>query len=270
MAWTEQHLSIGNRNAVYLEAAPSRASNVILLLHAFPIGMRLWEDVSIPYGWRAIAPALPGFDGTALPPVDSTAIDDYARSAIELMDELHVRAFVVGGVSMGGYAALGVWRLASERCRGLVLADSRANADSEQGRVGREAMLTRVRERGPSAIADDMVPKLLGDTTRASRPGVVSRVRALIESQTTDAIAAAIVRMRDRPDSTPLLGRITVPSLIVVGAEDTLTPPPESETMRDALPNATMDTLPGAGHLACIEDPAAFSAALARFLAAFN
>src|SRR2546423_286435 len=121
--WTEQHLAIGSRSARYLEGAPSRASNVILLLHAFPVGMRLWEPVAVPDGWRAIAPALPGFDGTVLPPADSTAIDDYARSAIELMDELHIRSFVVGGVSMGGYVALAICRLAAERCRGLVLAD---------------------------------------------------------------------------------------------------------------------------------------------------
>src|SRR5262249_11814686 len=155
-----------------------------LLLHAFPVGMRLWESQEIPSGWRAIAPALPGFDGTRLPPADSTSIDDYARAAIALLDALQVTSFVVGGVSMGGYAAFGVWRLAASRCRGVVLADSRAGADTEQGRAARNAMLDLVRTTGAKGVADDMLPKLLGETTRAGRPGVVSRIRALIESQT--------------------------------------------------------------------------------------
>jgi pimeloyl-ACP methyl ester carboxylesterase len=254
----------------YLERGSPGAPNVILLLHAFPVGMRLWEQLVMPDGWRAIAPALPGFDGTPLPPVDSTSIDDYSRVAVALMNSLGVRDFVVGGVSMGGYAAFGVWRAAASRCRGVVLSDSRAAADTEQGRAARDAMLTLVRRGGPSAVADEMLPKLLGPTSHARRPEVVSRVRALIESQTAEGIAGAVVRLRDRPDSTPLLGAVHVPALVIVGAEDTLTPPAESETMRSALPQAVLDVIPGTGHLPCIEDPAAFNASLGRFLSALG
>jgi pimeloyl-ACP methyl ester carboxylesterase len=266
MTWTAQEARVQGRNAVYLEAGGSGAPNVILLLHAFPIGMRLWESQVVPDGWRAIAPALPGFDGTDAPSADSTAIDDYARAALDLLDMLHVRSFVVCGVSMGGYAAFGVWRAAASRCRGLVLADSRAGADTEQGRAARNALLELVRTRGAAAVADDMLPKLLGETTRAHRPGVASRARTLIESQTSQGIAAAVVRMRDRPDSTPLLSQIHIPVLVVVGGEDTLTPPAESEKMRDALPNAQIEVIPRAGHLACMEDPPAFNAILSRYL----
>ena len=270
MTWTERSQQVAGRRAHYLECGTAEASNVVVLVHAFPIGMRLWEPVAVPDGWRAIAPALPGFDGVLPPPAGSTSIDDYSRAVIDLLDGLGVRDFVVGGVSMGGYAAFGVWRLAASRCRGIILADTRAGADTDQGRTSRNAMLTLVNERGSAAVAGEMIPKLLGDTTKTRRPAVVARVRELVESQTSDGIAAAVVRMRDRPDSTPLLGSITVPVLVVVGAEDTLTPPAESEKMRHALPAAELVVIPGAGHLACLEDPPAFNAALGRFLSSFD
>jgi 3-oxoadipate enol-lactonase len=270
MTWIDRRLRLSAGDARYLETGPADSANVVLLLHAFPIGMRLWEPLAIPEGWRAIAPALPGFDGMPPPPAASTSIDDYSNLALALLDALGIRDFVVGGVSMGGYAAFGVWRLAARRCRGIVLADSRAGADTEQGRAAREALLTLVRHKGPAAVADDMLPKLLGRTTHARRPEIVARVRSLIESQSSDGIAAAVVRLRDRPDSTSLLTGIDIPALVLVGDEDALTPPAESEKMRDALPQASLAVIPGAGHLSCIEDPAAFGAALGRFLNSFG
>jgi pimeloyl-ACP methyl ester carboxylesterase len=201
-----------------------------------------------------------------MPPAGSTAIDDYARAAVALADALHLDRFVVGGVSMGGYVACGVLRLAGGRCNGLVMADSRAGADTEQGRTARDAMLRLVREGGPPAVADDMIPKLLGETTRTQRPDAVRLVRSFIEAQTTEGIAAAIVRLRDRPDSTDVLRALQVPALIVVGEEDTLTPVVESERMRDAIPRADLVRIPSAGHLASLEAPGAFNAALARYL----
>lgn len=270
MTWIERRRALPLGDVRYLEAGPPESANVIVLMHAFPIGMRLWELQVIPEGWRAIAPALPGFDGTAPPPADSTAIDDYSRAAVALLDALGIRDFVAGGVSMGGYAVFGLWRLAAPRCRGIVLADSRAGADTEQGRAARDAMVALVRTRGPAAVADQMLPKLLGVTTHARRPDVVARVRALIESQTAEGVAAAVLRLRDRPDSTPLLSTMNVPALVVVGADDTLTPPVESENMRDALPKADLEVIPDAGHLACIEDPAAFNGVLAKFLSSFG
>ena len=226
----------------------------------------MWDAQAVPDGWRAIAPALPGFDGTPLPSPDSTSIDDYARSVLDLLDALRVDSFVVGGVSMGGYVTFGVWRLASSRCRGVILADTRAGADGETARAARQQMLDLVRREGPAAVASGMLPKLLGATTRARRPEVGAHVRRLIESQIADGIAAAIVRLRDRPDSTPLLPEMRAPALIVVGEEDELTPPAESENMREAMPQATLVTIPGAGHLPNLEAPDAFTAALTTLL----
>ncbi len=266
MRWTPKVAAVDGSNAPYLDGGAPGSQDVVLLVHAFPVGMRMWDPVTVPDGWRAIAPALAGFDGAPLPPAASTSIDDYARALLALLDALGIDHAVAGGVSMGGYVTFALWRLARLRLRALVLADTRAGADSGKAREARETMLALVRERGARAVADDMLPKLLGEGTRARNPGLGETVRRLIERQTTEGIAAAIVRLRDRPDSTPLLGGIGVPVLVAVGDEDTVTPPSESELMHAQLEDARLARIPGAGHLACLENPAAFNAALAGFL----
>jgi 3-oxoadipate enol-lactonase len=150
-----------------------------------------------------------------------------------------------------------------------VLADTRAGADSEQARAGRQKLLDVVAAKGSRGVADEMAPKLLGDTTKKRQPELVGQVRRLIERQTGEGIAAAIVRLRDRPDSTPLLEEIAVPVLVLVGEEDSVTPPLESEQMQARLEDARLVRIPGAGHLSCMENPTAFNAALATFLTGF-
>ena len=241
-------------------------ANVLVLIHAFPLGVRMWDDLTVPEGWHVVTPSLPGFDGAQLPPIDSNSIDDYATSVLRQLDERGVTSFVAGGLSMGGYVTLALWRLAADRCRGLVLADTRAGPDTKQGRADRDAMLTIVTDKGPSAVADAMLSKLLGPTTRARRPEVTARVRAMIDSQAPAGIVAAIRRMRDRPDFLPMLPSVDVPTLVVVGDEDEITPPAESERMHELLPHGTLVQLPGAGHLTNIEAPDLFNLAIRAFL----
>ena len=269
MPWTPKASSIDGMRVPYLDGGDPHSPHVIVLVHAFPVGMRMWEPVTVPDGWRAVAPALPGFDGVDPPPAESTSIDDYAHAVLAFMDELRIDNAVLGGVSMGGYVSFALWRRARLRWRGLVLADTRAGADSEQARAGRQKMLELVKAQGSRGVADEMAPKLLGETTRSRQPQLVDHVRRLIERQTGEGIAAAIVRLRDRPDSTPLLDEIPVPALVVVGEEDSVTPPPESELMHARLEDAHLARIPDAGHLSCMESPAAFNAALGRFLTAF-
>jgi 3-oxoadipate enol-lactonase len=269
MPWTPKASSIDGLRVPYLDAGDPQSPHVIVLVHAFPVGMRMWEPVTVPEGWRAVAPALPGFDGVDPPPAGSTSVDDYAHAILAFMDELHIDNAVIGGVSMGGYVSFALWRLARLRWRGLVLADTRAGADSEQARAGREKLLDLAKAQGSHAVADEMVTKLVGKTTRSRRPQLIDHVRRLIERQTGEGIAAAIVRLRDRPDSTPLLGEITVPTLVIVGEEDSVTPPSESEQMHARLEDAQLARIPEAGHLSCMENPAAFNAALGRFLTGF-
>ena len=216
-------------------------------------------------GWHVIVPHLRGFDaGAGDPPAAS--VDDYAGDVIDLLDALHIKQAVVGGLSMGGYVAFAMLRYAARYVQGLILADTRAQADTPEGVEGRKKTLRLVQEKGPSAVVDQLLPKLLGETTQRTKPAVVEAVRALALSSSTEAIAGAVRALMTRPDSTPLLETIHVPTLIVVGEEDTLTPPTASEEMHRGIAGSELVRIPQAGHLSNLEQPELFTAALAAFL----
>jgi len=217
------------------------------------------------HGWRVIAPQLRNFDQDSgdLP---AMTMDDYAGDIIDLLDALHIQEAVVGGLSLGGYVAFAILRRAPRYVRGLILADTRSQADTPEGVEGRKRMLQLLAAKGPSAVVDEMVPKLLGASTRASQPAVSARVRAVALSNPPEAIESAIRALMTRPDSTPLLGAIHCPTLIVVGEEDTITPPALSEEMHRAIAGSEFVLVPKAGHLSSIEQPDVFNAAVAAFL----
>jgi pimeloyl-ACP methyl ester carboxylesterase len=239
-----------------------------VLLHAFPLSAEMWRPQldDVPRGWRLIAPDLLGF-GQSDPVPASGSVEQAAGDVVALLDALGIQRAVVGGLSMGGYMTFAVLRRAPERLAGLVLADTKAGADTPAGREGRLKMLDRLREGGPAVIAADMVPKLVSTHSTAADAELPVRLRRAIEAAPAGAIEAAIHMLKDRPDSTADLARITVPTLIVVGSEDTLTPPSESAAMHRAVPQSQLVTIPHAGHLSNLEAPAAFNRALASFLA---
>jgi pimeloyl-ACP methyl ester carboxylesterase len=240
-----------------------------VLLHAFPIGANLWEPQmrSIPDGWRLITPDLRGFGGsTEMDSVTAMSISDFADDLVTLLDELAIQRVVVGGGSMGGYATFAFFQAAADRVDALVLANTRAGADSPEARANRRSMLALVDREGASGVAREMMPKLLGKTTRESNPDIEANVRRLIKQQSPIAIRAAIQRMMHRPDSTPLLAQIKVPTLVVTGEEDELIPVEESRTIANAVSGATLVVIPRAGHLSNLEQPEPFNNALNAFL----
>jgi pimeloyl-ACP methyl ester carboxylesterase len=216
-------------------------------------------------GWRVIAPQLRGFDDGAADAAASS-VDDYAGDVIDLLDTLHIDDAVIGGVSLGGYVAFAIFRHAPRYFQGIVLADTKSTADTPEGVEGRKKMLRLVEEKGAAGVADEMIPKLLGDTTRRTRPDVVERARSLILANSTQAIAGGIRALMTRPDSTPLLPTLHCPALILVGEEDTVTPKAVADEMHRGIAGSRMKTLPRAGHLTNVEDPQAFNSALAEFL----
>jgi pimeloyl-ACP methyl ester carboxylesterase len=254
----------------YLDAPPppdQRRRGTLLLIHAFPLNARMWDKqlALAATGWRVIAPQLRGFDdGIGDPPASS--VDDYAGDVIDLLDALHIEQAVVGGLSLGGYVAFALLRLAARYIQGLILADTRPQADTPEGVAARARMLQLVQDQGSSAVADEMIPKLLGVSTRSTQPAIEHEVRALVTSNSSDAIAGAVRALMTRPDSTPLLSSIHVPTLIVVGDEDTVTPPALSEEMRHAIGGSQLVRIPRAAHLSNLEQPESFNAALAAFL----
>ena len=181
---------------------------------------------------------------------------------------LKIDELVIGGLSMGGYVSLALFRQVPDRFTALILADTKASADTLDGRAARLSMRELLATRGPAAVADQMLPKLLSEGTRSSRPDLMEETRRLILANTPSAIDQAIVAMMGRPDSTADLGRIQVPALVVVGEHDVLTPPSESEQLHGAISRSILTVIPHAGHLSNLERPAEFTLALDDFLAA--
>lgn len=240
----------------------------MVLLHAFPLNADMWRPQleRVPAGWHYIAPDLRGFGPEA--GAAAASMDDFADDVVALLDALEIDKATIGGLSMGGYAVFALLRRAPERAAGVILADTRSTADTEQGRAAREKMLATVRSAGVSAVVDEMMPKLLGERTRRERPEVEKRVREIALKNSPEAVAGAVVAMRDRPDSTGELSRISLPVLVLVGQDDTLTPPADADAMCARIDRGRLVDIPRAGHLSNLEAPETFSDALVDFLVA--
>jgi len=200
--------------------------------------------------------------------VTALSIADYAADVTDLLEELGITRAVIGGSSMGGYAVLALYQSSPELFEGLVLANTRAGADSPEGRANRRSMLALVDREGPSGVAREMMPKLLGKTTHENNSSVEATVRRLIKQQSPAGIRSAIHRMMHRPDSHHVLAQVSVPTLVITGEEDEMIPVEESRRIAAAVPGATLVIVPRAGHLANIEQPEAFNDALNAFLTA--
>jgi len=238
----------------------------VVLLHAFPLHAALWRPQRdfAPPGWRYNAPDFPGFGASSETAV--TSMDAMAESVLRTMDGLGIERAVIGGLSMGGYVTLALYRMAPERFEGMILADTRATADNDTQKEARRKMIATVREKGSSAVADEMLPKLHGARSQRERPELAEAVRGMIVGNKPASIAAAVTAMMDRPDSTSMLASISVPTLILCGEEDVLTPPSDAEALHTGIPDSHLVLLPGAGHLSNLETPAAFSTAVKEFL----
>ena len=239
----------------------------VLFIHGFPHDRSLWTPQlqGLTVHARCLAADLRGFgETTAKPPY---SMDRYADDLVGLLDVLHVDRAVFAGLSMGGYIAFAIWRRHPQRVRALVLANTRSGADSEEGREKRRAVMALARDKGSSAVADSMMTGMLGKTTRNNRPEIVNSVHRLIWSSPVDGVVGALQAMMDRPDSTPTLATIDVPTLIVTGDEDTIIPVDDARAMNAAIRGSTIEVISGAGHLSNLERPAAFNHVVSEFLA---
>jgi pimeloyl-ACP methyl ester carboxylesterase len=242
----------------------------VVLLHAFPLAHAMWQPqcLSLQDECRLLTPDLRGFGGTS-PFEDPPSLEQMADDVAELLDALVVHEPVVlGGLSMGGYVALAFVRKYPERLGGLMLADTRADSDTSEGKANRDRLIVFARSHSAREVLGQLLPKLLGETTRARRPEVVAHVEGIASAQSTTGIVGALQAMRDRPDSTPVLGQIAVPTLVLAGGEDVLTPLALARSMAAAITDARLATIEWAGHLANLEQPEAFTAAVRAFLEA--
>jgi 3-oxoadipate enol-lactonase len=240
----------------------------LLLLHAFPLGFAMWEPqaAALAEAYQVVRFDCRGFGGS--PPGDGLlTMERIADDAAGILDHLGIPSAAVVGVSMGGYAAFALVRRHPERIRALVLADTRAGADAPETKATRAAQAEKVRREGAGAIADAALPKLLGATSHRERPELVARVRQIIEANSPRGITDALAGLAARADSTPMLREIGVPTLVVVGEEDAITPVAEAEALQRGIAGSHMAVIPRAGHLSSLENPDEFNRQVRSFLA---
>jgi pimeloyl-ACP methyl ester carboxylesterase len=240
----------------------------IVLLHAFPLNGRMFEPQMEAFseGRRVVAPDYPGFGRSPRAPAQPD-VRYYAEGIRGLLDRLGLERVVLLGVSMGGYVAFGCMRLFPERVSGLVLANTRPDPDSEEIRENRKNMVRRVADEGVEVLLELQMQRLLARDTLEKNGAVVEKVRAMILESSPNGVVAALGAMRERPDSTPLLGDIEVPTLVIGGEEDGISSPEVMGAMAEKIPGSRHVTLPRAGHLSNMEAPEGFNAALKEFLA---
>lgn len=269
-----EQVTIGRKQIGYLASDPSapttrqRPLRTVLFLHAFPLTAEMWEPNLgvLRDGWRAIAPDYRGFGRSSLPDPPHR-MTDFAGDIVDLLDHLEIAQAVVVACSMGGYVAFEMWKSAPNYFSGLVLVSTRANADTEEGKAGRRKMIELVDSEGVEAVANQMVPKLLGATTQRDRKDLVKQVRNLVLSNSPQGVRTALNAMMERRDFTGMLDGIKVPAAaIVAGAEDTLIPASASESMQGTIKGSTLDIIAMAGHLPNLEQTTTFDAVLWKFL----
>ncbi len=234
----------------------------LVLLHAFPLDRGMWDHETRALADAAsplIAPSFPGFGRSEVPRLQPT-LDDYADAVVQVMDAAGVRRAAVAGCSMGGYVAFALWRRHRDRVAGLSLVDTRAEADTAEAAANRVRLAEQVRARGVEALLE-APPKLLRDGSPRW-----PELRALIRRQPAEAVAQASIALSLRPDSTADLATIDVPTAVVVGEHDEITPRPFAERMADAVPGASLSVIPDAGHLSNLEAPEAFERAMRAWL----
>jgi 3-oxoadipate enol-lactonase len=241
----------------------------VVLLHGFPLGRGMWKEQISGIGsiYRVIAPDLRGHGDSPAPEGDYT-IDEMADDVIELLDTLGLDLPVVlGGLSMGGYVALSMVTRYPERVRALILMDTRAAADSPEAAAKREELARAVLAAGhPGPAVEAMIPRLFARITLEERPERVAPMRELMERNTARGVVGALRAMASRPDRRADLGSIRVPTLVMVGEEDVVTPPAEAQSLADGISGAGLEVIPDAGHLAPYENHAVANAVILRFL----
>jgi 3-oxoadipate enol-lactonase len=228
----------------------------IVLLHAFPVDHALWQPVAerLATRYRVVLMDLRGHGGSDSGQGPAT-MEKHANDVVRVCDAAGVGKAAFGGVSIGGYVLLEFWRRYHPRVAALILADTRAQADSEQARAARLQAADDVEKNGPDAFLDSLVPKLLGETTRRNRPDLVASARVMMNRMTVAGIAAVQRGMAVRPDSVPTLSSIDVPTLLLFGDEDTVTSAAYGELLRCSIPNSRLQIVPQGGHFAVFERP---------------
>jgi pimeloyl-ACP methyl ester carboxylesterase len=239
----------------------------VVLLHGYPFNRSMWREQveELRQNHRIIVPDLRGHGESAVTPGPAT-MESMALDVASLLETLNISRATIGGLSMGGYVALAFYRLFPLRVRSLVLADTRPQEDTDEGKQNREQQAEKAMKEGMEGIADAMLPKLLAPETVAERPDTVRRVREMILGTEPEGAASVLRGMAVRKDNTSFLSRIIAPTLILVGSNDAITPVADSELMHREIGGSRLRIMEGAGHVSNLERPEEFNRELVKFI----
>jgi 3-oxoadipate enol-lactonase len=239
------------------------AGPAVLLLHAFPLNLTMWEPQFEPLSaaFRVIAPDIRGF-GESQPPSPWT-MGEMADDLNEFLEKLDIDECAVIGLSMGGYIALSFWNKYPKRFRQLILSNTRARSDNETEKLGRNDMIAALEQNGSAVLADRMLPRLLKPNPD---PQIADQVRKIVETTEASAAIHALAAMRERPDSSKFLPRLSCPTMVITGAEDVMIRVEDSRAMADVIPGSRFMRIPHSGHLSNLENPEEYNRALLGFL----
>ena len=243
----------------------------VVFLHAFPLNRTTWapQVADLSERYRVVTIDLRGH-GESDAPMWRYTLDVFAEDVHGLLEHLGIARATFAGLSMGGYILFALYRKYPALFQALVLADTRATADTPDAKAARFSMAQIAYRRGASAIADLMLPKLLSPAACEHRADLRDHVRGIITGNQVSGIVGDLMAMEERPDSSPLLPTISVPTLVIAGDEDLASPPEEVKSMADQIPGSTFVRIPRAGHLSNMENPGAFNAALLSFLSSLE
>ncbi|MCO6006236.1 alpha/beta hydrolase [Actinoallomurus purpureus] len=244
----------------------------LVLLHAFPLSSAMWlaQREALSARFRVVTPDLRGFGGSPLGTADPS-VDVMADDVAALLDAKGIDRAVVGGLSMGGYVTLAFCRRHADRVLGVVLADTKATADTDTARATRLRIAERLEsDQTVDVLLEELLPRLVGPTTMRQRALIYGRVRGLVQSAPPSAAAWAQRAMAARPDALEMLAGLQAPALVIHGAEDAVATAEDARAMAEALPNAELVLVPRSGHLTAVEQPQPFNEAVAAFAAALG
>jgi len=244
----------------------------IVFLHGFPFNQHMWDEqaaLAKNLGLRVVTFDLRGH-GQSETGTGQYGFEMFVDDLLELLDTQKITKAILCGLSMGGYIALRFTERAPERVSGLILCDTRSEADSNEGKIKRSETAKTIQNKGPKVFCESFLKAVLTPETMASQPAIVERVRQMILANSATGMIGSAIAMGGRTDTTESLSRIQVPTLLLVGEKDQITPPSAAEAMHKKIPHSKLIIIPHAAHLSNLENPAAFNSAFHNFLSTLS
>lgn len=254
-------------NGINIAFSDEGQGQPIVFLHAFPLNRSMWDPQveGLKSQFRIITIDLRGH-GESEAPMWRYSLGQFAEDIKGLLEHLGISKAAFVGLSMGGYILFALYRKYPSLFNALVLADTRATADTPEAKATRFSMAQIAYKRGSSTIAELMLPKLLGSTSLDHRQNLVEQLRHMITANEISGIVGDLMAMEERPDSTPLLRDLKIPTLVIVGEEDVASPPEEVQGMAEHIPGAKFTIIPEAGHVSNLDQPKLFNQSIQEFL----